>query len=125
MGKIYYLGSIDSRLLQECRECIFDRFLKFNTGKDAVIASIDPPIQIEIDGSWTLFKKILVTTHYEGDDIKNIVSFPFYVYVALPPENINIVDIKTIEKQALFIVGVAGLFSTEEDCKKYVSTFPL
>jgi hypothetical protein len=75
MKNIYYLSSLDSTILEKPRKCTFKDLLKFDTSKDAILADIDPDIQIEKNGKWEVIKEIILTHRHEGYELNPIRNF--------------------------------------------------
>lgn len=81
-NKQYYLSSLDSLTFEEPHRCLFIRMIHFNTGKEAFIAELEPPIQVQQHGTWMVIKDVLLTARHEGYRLNPIKYFPCFVYVA-------------------------------------------
>lgn len=115
----YFLSSMDSRLFEQVRECSFERKILFNTGKVAVVAFLDPPIQLEKNGSWKVIEKVVLTARHEGHDLFPIKYFPCFVYVAtLLEDNVN--EVEQVTSSQLTVIGIAELYRTKNDATEHI-----
>lgn len=117
--KEYYLASLESRLLDYPRKCAFEREVQFDTGKNAVIAKLDPSIQLHDGVKYYLVEKVVLTARFEGDDISCFSKFPFFVYVAEFQGDIDEIGEDDISKDDLKIIGLGELYRNEEDAKEH------
>jgi hypothetical protein len=117
--KRYYLSSLDSSLFEGLRECLFKRLIHFDTGKEAFIAVLDPPVQVQKNGTWAVIKDVILTARHEGYGLNPITYFPCYVYVAyLTDGDLSAMD--EIKAKYLSVIGIAELYRTESDARDHV-----
>jgi len=92
--KRYYLSSLDSSVLETTRVCDYLAFMRFSTGKECVLAKVDPPIPGQQFGSAKDITRVVLANRHEGEKLSNISEFPCFVHVALPL--INEIDQKDL-----------------------------
>lgn len=110
----YYLSSMESYQLSFVRECMYDKKISFDTGKEAVIASIDNPVQWQDSKGFHGSDKIILTARHEGYGIFEISCFPTFVYVSVLKEK-DYDFIEEVKKEDLYVVGIGELYQTNED----------
>jgi hypothetical protein len=115
----YFLSSMDSLIFEEPRECVFNRKIHFDTGKEAVIATLDPPVQLQYGGSWTVVRDVILTARHEGHGLLPITYFPCFVYVASLVKG-DISEAEQVSGSQLEIIGIAELYRTEKDARDHV-----
>ncbi len=118
MGEKFYLSSMDSLLLEEARECSFERRIRFDTGKEAVVAALEPPVQLQREGSWKVVSRVILTARHEGYGLSPILYFPCFVYVAFLAEG-NPDDVEQVTSSQLEVVGIAELYRSEKDAREH------
>ena len=75
----YFLSSGENKQLEYVRECEYIRYIKFSTGKLAVIAKISEPVQWKDEKGFHGSDYVIIISRHEGYDIKNITYFPTFV----------------------------------------------
>ena len=93
--------------------------IHFNTGKEAFIAELDPPIQVQQHGAWMVIKDVVLTARHEGYGLNPIRYFPCFVYVASLIDG-DLSDKEEITAKQLSVIGIAEIYRTESDAKKHV-----
>lgn len=71
-------------MLETTRVCDFLAFMRFATGKECVLAKVDPPILGQQFGSTEDITTVVLANRHEGETLSNILEFPCFVHVALP-----------------------------------------
>ncbi len=117
--KKYYLSSMDSRLLENVRECEYIKTVHFNTGKEAEVVKIDNPLVWSNDeGNHESFYAI-ITARHEGFGIIDIKSFPTFVYVTVL-KNSEYDEIEEVSNEDLIIIGIGEIYETYEKAQKHI-----
>lgn len=78
----YYLSSLDSYVLEAVRVCDFVTIKHCDTGKECVIAEVDPPIAGHVFGLVSDVTEVVLAARHEGDVLSDIREFPCFVHVA-------------------------------------------
>lgn len=73
----YYLSSTENRSLEYVRKCTVVKTIPFESGKNAVIATVDSGVQWKDESGFRSSDTIILTARYEGSDIGDITAFPF------------------------------------------------
>lgn len=115
----YYLSSLENKQLEYVRECEYIRYIKFSTGKSAVIAKINEPVQWKDEKGFHGSDYIIITSRHEGYDIKDIAYFPTFVYVTVL-KNTDYDLVEEIAANDLIIIGIGELYETYENAKEHV-----
>ena len=112
--KTYYLSSLESTKFEPTRECVILARLQFKSGKPCLLVSIAPPVLLqEYDLPDDIDTLVLVGRH-EGQDISDIQSFPFFVFIARPMID-NIQAREVISADDLQVVAWGELYRSKED----------
>lgn len=114
-NECYYLSSLESVILEEPRKCCFVKKITFDTGKEAIIASIEPAIQRLVNDKWLLLDHIILTALHEGYGLSPITSFPCFVYVAFLKDVDSLLYIEEISKSETEVLGRAEIYRNELD----------
>jgi predicted nuclease with RNAse H fold len=117
VGERYYLSSMDSVLLEEPRECWFEKRAQFATGKEAVFAALDPPVQVRREGAWKAVRRVVLTARHEGYGLFPITFFPCFVYVASLVDEDAAVELLTSSE--LEVIGIGELYRSEKDARAH------
>lgn len=78
----FYLSSLDSYAFEPVRTCDVLKRLQLDTGKDAILATIDPPA---IGQQWDLpddVSTVVLASRVEGRGLDPIEEFPYFVHIA-------------------------------------------
>jgi hypothetical protein len=118
-GKIYYLSSLESETFKPTRKCIFLNKLHFDTGKECVIAEIDPPVPGQHFGTSEDIKHVIFTNRYEGDTLFPVNEYPCFVFITKPLFD-NIFKAQVITKDDLQILAWGELYRTALDAENHV-----
>ena len=87
MNTTYFLSSLESYALEAVRSCKFVALKHFDTGKECVLAEVDPPIPGEPFGVATDIQQVVLANRHEGERLSLIDEFPCFVHVARPLSN--------------------------------------
>lgn len=112
--KEFLLKSFDSReMLAGERTCSVLGNTEFETGKSAVWCELAPAIILQDALGWGPDqRKVLITARFEGDDIREIHGFPFFVHVAIPESDL-LVGSKSVSSKDFSMQLNAELYSVE------------
>ena len=109
---VYYLSSLDSSRFEQVRRCDVVRTASFETGKTALVVELHPPVIGQDLGFGEDLSRFVVTARFEGDDVSQIDSFPFFVYICLPragrpglPEPLRAADLDVVAWGELYRTG--------------------
>lgn len=116
----YYLSSLDSVSFAETRECVFTKKLAFTSGKECILAKVDPPV---IGQRYGLGGKdieyLFLASRHEGEPLDPIKSFPCFVFIARP----LVPDLEAkeaIDKEDLEIIAWGEVYRTKHDADNHV-----
>ncbi|MGQ7249268.1 hypothetical protein ACUN9Y_18300 [Halomonas sp. V046] len=115
---VYYLSSLDSIVFSKTRRCNFIKKFFFDTGKECVLANIDPPVIGQTFGFSEDISNIILSGRHEGENIFNIKNFPFFVFVAklnCSPEKL----VSGINKDDLHILAWGEIYRTFDDAENH------
>lgn len=118
-NETYYLSSLESQIFEPTRKCTFLKKLGFNTGKDCVIAEIDPPVIGQQFGSGDDITYVVLANRHEGDTLFPIKEYPCFVFIARPLIE-NIFSSKIISKYDLQIMAWGELYRSKSDADNHV-----
>lgn len=118
MGEIYFLSSLDYSTLEQTRQCTVVRRLRFNTGKECVLADVSPPIPGPQFGFIEDIVRVLLAVRHEGASLSPIDEFPCFVFVTIPLTDIDSREV--IEKDEVQIVAWGELYRTRDDADNHV-----
>lgn len=119
MPDVYYLSSLDSKLLKETRECVFVRRMHFDSGKEIVLAKIDPPLLGQKFGLYEDVDTVIFANRHKGESLPPVANFPCFVFVARPiRHHIEMLDV--IGTDDVEIVGWGELYRTRTDADNHV-----
>ena len=118
--EIYFLSSMESEMLSYVRKCSYIKKIKFDTGKDAVIAEIDNSVQWKTtDGKYHASDKIILTARHENFEIFDIESYPTFVYVTVLKDR-DYDFVEEVTKDDLIILGIGELYKTRENAENHI-----
>ena len=109
----YFLSSLDSERFAPVRECRFIRVVSVGD-KPAMFVSVTPGILGQDFGSPEMLGELILTTRFEGDDIRAISDFPCFVFIALQKGELTD-GLSRIRAEDLEIVGWGELYRTAAD----------
>ena len=115
----YFLSSGECKQLEYVRECEYIRYIKFSTGKLAVIAKINEPVQWKDEKGFLGSDYIIITSRHEGYDIKDIAYFPTFVYVTVL-KNKDYDLVKKIVADDLITIGIGELYETYDKAENHI-----
>lgn len=109
---------MESIKLDVIRKCEYIRKIKFNTGKEAVIARTDIPIEWEDKNGIHQTNQIILTARHENYNIMDISYFPTFVYVTTLNKG-TYEDVKKVKAKDLIVFGVGELYRNYDDAKNH------
>jgi hypothetical protein len=115
----YFLSSLDSTKFSVTRECVFQKHLRFRTGKECVLVRVNPPVIGQDYGVGEDIDLFVLTNRHEGQGLSPIKEFPCFVFIARP----LIDDIESrdeIDKEDVEVVAWGELYRTKTDADKHV-----
>jgi hypothetical protein len=115
----YYLSSLDSYVLETTRTCDFLRFMHFTTGKECVLAKVDPPIPGQQFGITEDIATVVLANRHEGDTLSNILEFPCFVHVARPLIN-NLDQKDFLTASDVENIAWGELYRTRHDAENHI-----
>ena len=115
----YFLSSDENKQLEYVRECEYIRYVKFSTGKLAVIAKISEPVQWKDKKGFHGSDYIIIASRHEGYGIKDISYFPTFVYVTVL-KNKDYDLIEEIVADDLITIGIGELYETYDRAKNHI-----
>jgi len=80
----YFLSSLESTTFAPVRSCVVKKHLRFDTGKEAILATIDPPAVGQLWGLRDDVETVVLASRHEGQALDPITSFPCFVHIATP-----------------------------------------
>jgi len=119
MAETYFLSSLDSTKFSATRECVFQKRLRFRTGKECVLVKVDPLVIGQDYGVGEDIDLFVLTNRHEGHGLFPIKEFPCFVFIARP----LIGDIESrdeIDKEDVEIVAWGELYRTKADADNHV-----
>jgi len=75
---------MESYALETVRVCEFVEVKRFDTGKECVLAKLDPPVDGYSFGLNFDVSEVVLAARHEGDGLSPIRRFPCFVHVARP-----------------------------------------
>ena len=115
----YYLSSMESVSFAETRECQFIKVLSFDTGKQCVLAWVDPPV---IGQPYGLGGKdldlLLLASRHEGELLHPVSNFPCFVFICRPLVD-SLAERDQIRKEDLAIIGRGEIYRTRHDADRH------
>jgi len=113
-----FLSSMDSYALEATRQCEFVGSLRFDTGKECVIARLDPPILGQPFGVPEDLNEVLLAARHQGDLLSSIREFPCSVFVARPLKNVKSGDV--VCATDMVILAWAEIYRTKHDAENHI-----
>jgi len=114
----FYLSSLESKKFSDVYECVFERRLRFDTGKECALVKISPAI---IGQDYNLghdIDTLVLVNRHEGDSLFPIKAFPCFVFIALP--RIDGIEFKDeITKTDLEVIAWGELYRTRKNAEKH------
>ena len=113
-----YLSSLDSARFEPVRVCQIVDIRKFGSGKDAVVATLDPGVPGQDFGSGEDIDTVILATRFEGASINPIDKFPCFVFIAIPAQG-RPLPASPIRSDDLQIIGWGELYRSSEDATSH------
>ena len=115
----YFLSSLDSYMLEKPRACDFVALTRFDTGKECVVAVVDPPIPGQSFGSGADISQVMLAARHEGDRLSAISEFPCFVFVARPLVP-GIECRQCVTATDMEVIAWGELYRTRDDAERHV-----
>jgi hypothetical protein len=114
----YFLSSLESAKFGITRECVFQRRLHFDSGKECALVKVSPPVVGQDYGLGTDIDVFVVTNRHRGQGLSPIREFPCFVFIARPLiDGIESRDV--IKKDDLEVVAWGELYRTRADADNH------
>jgi hypothetical protein len=115
----YFLSSLDSTRFSITRACVFQKRLRFQTGKECVLVTVSPPVIGQEFGLGVDCDSFVIATRHEGEGLSPIKRFPCFVYITRPLiDGIEARD--EIRKEDVAIIAWGELYRTKVDADQHV-----
>lgn len=114
-----YLSSLESRIFKTARKCKLLKQMAFDTGKQCVLAEIEPAV---IGQSFDVFediKYVVLTNRHEGETLYPIKTFPCFVFITRPLIK-DIFSSEVVTEKDLEILAWGELYKTKYDADNHV-----
>ena len=115
----YYLSSLESTKFSVTRECVFQKRLRFRTGKECVLVKVCPPVIGQEYGVAEDIDLFVLTARHEGRGLFPIKAFPCFVFIARPLTD-GIETRGEIGKEDVEVVAWGELYRTKSDADQHV-----
>jgi len=118
-AETYFLSSLESTKFSVTRECVFQRRLRFGTGKECVLVKVSPPVigqEYAVCGDVELF---VLAARHKGRGLSPIKEFPCFVFIARPLID-DIGAREEIAKEDVEVVAWGELYRTKADADQHV-----
>jgi hypothetical protein len=117
MRQVYYLSSLDSYALEATRRCEFLELMQFATGKQCVLAAVDPPLPGEPFGVSGEISRVILANRHRGETLSPIVTFPCFVFVARP---LDPDQRRSWRAQDMQILAFGELYRSQQDIMNFM-----
>lgn len=118
-NEVYFLSSLESTVFEATRKCSFLKKLHFDTGKECILAEIDPPVIGQQFGIREDINNVVLTNRHEGDTLSPIREFPCFVFIAHLVDD-DLTDKKIVKKDDLQIMAWGELYRTRSDADNHI-----
>jgi hypothetical protein len=115
----YFLSSLESTKFSVTRECVFQKRLRFRTGKECVLVKVTPPVIGQEYGIGEDIDFFVITNRHEGMGLSPIKEFPCFVFIARPLID-DIEAREEIGKEDVEVVAWGELYRTKADADQHV-----
>ena len=116
----YFLSSLEDQSFENPRECILQKKIFFDTGKECFIACINPPQVGQIYGlGGEDIKYLFLSARHQGNDISDIQEFPCFVHILIPV-NKDVLKKDVLAKEDFHHISWGELYRTKEDAENHV-----
>ena len=116
-GEIYYLSSLDSKRFEGVHECRIVGTLVFDTGKEALVAEIQPPV-IGQDFSRPDIDSVILAARQEGATLDPVNEFPCFVFITISAKGYALSS--PIRADDLTVIAWGELYRTHHDAENHV-----
>jgi hypothetical protein len=117
-AETFYLSSLESVRFEPVRECSFERFLTFDTGKVAVVARLSPPVVGQDFNRASDIETVILSPRHEDVSIDPVSEFPCFVFIAIPRDGYEVLQ-SPIRSDDLEIIGWGELYRTRDDAERH------
>lgn len=115
----YFLSSLESTAFGATRECTFLKRLRFDSGKECVLAELTPPVIGQQFGVAQDIRFVVLASRHEGYMLTPIVEFPCFVFIArvlaVDLENVSVISSGDLE-----VLAWGELYRTRLDADNHV-----
>lgn len=119
MTETYFLSSLDYKTFSVTRKCVFQKRLRFRTGKDCVLVRVSPPVIGQAYGTGEDINLLVIAARHEGKGLFPIEEFPCFVFITRPLID-DIEAHEEIGKEDVEILGWGELYRTRADADQHV-----
>lgn len=113
-----YLSSLESVRFAAVRECRFVRPIDVGDQRAGVVAHLAPGISGQEFGTGEDIESFVLTTRFEGADIRSIEEFPCFVFIALPRVPLT-PELERIAVDDLQVIAWGELYRTAADAEEH------
>ena len=116
----YFLSSLESTSFAITRECYVVRRLIFKTGKECVLARVNPVVIGQPFGLGGLdIEQLVFMCRHKGGTLFPIREFPCFVYITRLlfdiPSDLDVIDTKDVE-----IIAWGEIYKTRHDAENHI-----
>ncbi len=115
----YFLSSLESARFGVPRECVFVKRLRFQTGKECILARINPPVIGQDFGVADDIDLVLLSNRHEGEGPSPIKEFPCFVFIARPL-SADVERRAEIAREDVQVIAWGELYRTKADAERHV-----
>jgi hypothetical protein len=115
----YFLSSLDSYVLETTRTCDFIAHMRFQSGKECVLAEVEPPIPGQPFGLQHDISRVVLANRHAGDTLTKIAEFPCFVHVARPVVD-GIETLPVVNASDLENIAWGELYRSKEDADQHI-----
>lgn len=113
-----YLGSLESDRFARVRECRFVRPIVVGDQKPGVVVHVTPGVPGQDFGVGEDISSFVLTTRFEGADIRVLEKFPCFVFIALPRVALT-PELERIATADLQVIAWGELYQTAADAAEH------
>lgn len=117
-GVTLYLSSLESDRFTRVRECRFVRPIVVGDQKPGVVVHLTPGVPGQDLGAVEDISSFVLTTRFEGTDIRVLEEFPCFVFIALPGVALT-PELERIAAVDLQVIAWGELYRTATDAEEH------
>lgn len=114
---LHFLSSLESARFEPVRKVRLLRHVRFETGKDCALVSIDPAVPGQDFGSGDDIDRVVLVARHEGGALFPINSYPLFVFIGLLNRGAASTDVITADD--IVVVCWGEVYRTYEDAEKH------